>query len=69
MILALERAIDNPTTPKEKRAEYSEDLGSVAMGFIDILDEEEEREYEAKIDPKDLLTEAEWLEFINRKRS
>jgi hypothetical protein len=69
LILALEKAIDDPATSADMRDDYREALGSIGMGYIDIFDEEEEREYLATLNPKDLLTEAEWQEFSNRKRS
>jgi hypothetical protein len=65
IILALERAIDDPATPADKREEHREDLGGVTMGHLDIRTPEEEREYCATIDPRDLLTDAEFDEFIN----
>lgn len=67
VILALERAIDDPATSPEMRAEYREELGGVAMGYIDVMTPEEEREYIARLNPRDLLTDAEWKAFDNRK--
>ena len=44
---ALRGAIDNPATPEDKRAEYREEFGGIAMGYLDLFSSDEERaEYE-----------------------
>ena len=44
-IMDLLRAeIDHPDTTPERRAEAREDLGGVAMGYLDVLTDAEERE-------------------------
>ena len=50
---ALKAAIADPSTPEAKRAEYREELGSIADGYanINVLTDDERAEYLATRKP------------------